>query len=244
MISNAVIVGSTPAVYISGGLDSTIILHHLRQKTEEKIYTYTFGFPDDDEFDYARKVADYYETNHTEILIREFLPRFPEILKHFERPRWNIWIYWLAEQAQKDARKTCYTGEGCDEHFGGYYYKPKKSYLEKWVDHFVYVLPTYNTVHTLFGLTLEQPFTRLDWTKSYLYFDHENMKTHLRKAYRNLLPKFVVERQKQRGGPDYWKLWKRELRTFFPGIIPNTEEEIRNLLNLYATKTWLNLFSS
>ena len=53
LINKAVIPYPKPAVFISGGLDSTIVLHHLSQKnTEEQIHTFTaYWEHKDDELD-------------------------------------------------------------------------------------------------------------------------------------------------------------------------------------------------
>jgi len=39
MLKGRVYILPKPAVYISGGLDSTILLHHLKEKTKKEIYT-------------------------------------------------------------------------------------------------------------------------------------------------------------------------------------------------------------
>ena len=44
ILEEKVIAKSKPAVYISGGIDSTIVLHHLTQKSKEPLYTYTAKF--------------------------------------------------------------------------------------------------------------------------------------------------------------------------------------------------------
>ena len=61
-------------VFISGGLDSTIMLHFLAQYPEYKINTFTMGFGEEtDELEDAREVAEFYGTNHHELILGHLL---------------------------------------------------------------------------------------------------------------------------------------------------------------------------
>jgi len=231
-------------VNISGGVDSTIVLHHLAEKCSEPLYTYTVGFTDQEtEFAYAQQVAEHYGTNHKEILIENLLDRYSEILKFMDRPRYNLWPYWVAEQAAKDGRENCYIGEGGDEHFGGYWYKPQTSYPEQWAHFFMYVMPTYNQIYSHFKINLHAPLhpRNLRFTVTYPYYDHDQEKKHLRKAYQGILPDFVVDRRKLNGRKDYWAIWRKELQTYFPSESPRCVEDIQRLWNLWVTREWLKL---
>jgi len=243
MIDACVVSKPKPAVYISGGLDSAILLHHLTLKATEQIYTYTFGFPSDHEFEYAKKIASYYHICHRHILVENMLDKYPEILKHFPFPRFNLWVWWLAEQAKKDGRETAYAGEGADEHFGGYWNKRDRSYLQSWADHFEYIKPTYEIVHRVFRLNLEMPFTKLDFHKTLRYWDSKQEKTLLREAYKGIIPDFVRERKKVAGGANYLLFWEKELHKHYPQPNPHgkdvTRALVRRLWQLHATKVWL-----
>lgn len=242
-IEKVIIPFPKPAIYLSGGIDSTILLHHLSMKTEEPIYTYTYAFfPDENEFEEAKAVAKHYGTVHHEVIINDFTGRFPEILRHLSRPRFNVQTYWLAEQAYRDGRKTCYLGEGLDEHFGGYWYKPHLNYLESWVDHFQYILPAHKEIHNIFNLHCEIPFTDLDFRKTLRYWDPAREKSKLTYAYRGILPDFVVRRRKNPGSPHWRRLWDRELSKIYSNFEPESDEEIRMLLNRYATAIWLGVY--
>jgi len=243
LIRNAVEVYPKPCVNISGGLDSTIILHHLAEKTDEPIYTYTVGFKsEDNEFAVARHVADHYGTHHTEVYITHMLDRYPAILKHFAQPRFNLWPYWVAEQAKKDGRESCYIGEACDEHFGGYWYKPQQSYVEHWSNFFTYVHSTYQTIYDHFTIRLVAPFhpNNLNWQLTYPYYDHTQQKQPLREAYKDELPAFLLNRTKHNGRFSYWVIWEEQLKPYFPDAHPETEDDIRLLLNQWVTRAWLD----
>ena len=232
-----------PCVNISGGIDSTIILHHLNEQTEYPILTYTLGFDGRSEFADARRVSDHYGTVHKEITIDNMLPRFREILRDFKQPRFNLWPYWLAEAAYNDGRQHCYIGEGGDEHFGGYWYKPRCGYLEDWAGFFTYVYPTYHTVYRHFGVQLHCPMhpKNLSYHLTIPYYDFNQEKTLLRKTYGNILPKFVLNKRKQNGRFDYWVMWRREIQPYFPEAHPETEDDIREILNAWVTRTWSDL---
>jgi len=221
-----------PSVYIGGGIDSAVILHHLREKSEEKIYTYTFGFKGQpNEFDLARQKADFFETKHKAVVIEKLLPKYPTILRELPFPRFTLWVYWVAEQAHKDGRQTCYVGEGADEHFGGYWYKPRKSYVENWVGLFQWGV--------IFNLKIEAPFLKLDWRETYNYYDYEQHKYYLRKAYKKILPDFILEQKKRPATIDFQLFWQNELCEYFPNVNPHSNQEIRELWQALATKMWI-----
>jgi hypothetical protein len=230
-----------PCVNISGGIDSTIVLHHLLEQTDEPVHTYTVGFTEqDNEFKEASRVAQHYGTRHMNILIENMLPTFKKLLREFKQPRFNLWPYWAAQAAHGEARLTCYIGEGGDEHFGGYHYKPQQSYLSHWSGFFTYVYPTYKTIYDFMGLRLTCPMhpKNLNWQVTYPYYDVNQEKAKLREAYRGILPDWVVDRRKQNGRFDYFVMWNREIKQYFPEANPQTEDEIRELLNVWVTREW------
>ena len=243
LIRKCVTPSSRPCVNISGGIDSTIVLHHLCEKSEEQVCTYTVGFlGQETEFAYAQQVSDHYGTFHKEVVIDNMLCRYPEILRFMDAPRFNLWPFWVAEQQAKDGVKNCYIGEGGDEHFGGYWYKPACSYPERWSHLFQYVDPTYTQIYKHFKINLHAPLHPdcLDWHKTLEYFDSAEQKRFLKKAYKGVIPKFVLNRQKLNGRKDYSVIWRKELQQHFPNEKPQTEQDIIRLLNIWTTKTWLN----
>ena len=173
------------------------------------------------------------------------LERYPEILKIMDRPRYNLWPFWVAEQQKKDGRLNCYIGEGGDEHFGGYWYKPQCSYPEGWAHLFTYVDPTYEQIYNHFNIQLHKPLhpSNLRFTVTYPYYDHDQEKKHVKEAYRGILPDFVINRRKQNGRKDYWNMWSTELSQHFPAQKPKSIEDIQTLWNLWVTREWLNVHS-
>jgi len=231
-----------PAVNISGGIDSTIILHHLREKFKGKIRTYTVGFPSmETEFTEARRVSEHYDTEHKEIQIENLLSVYPELLKRLDRPRWNLWPWFLAIKQSEAGVKNVYIGEGGDEHFGGYWYKPHKSYVEHWSSLFEWCLPAYQQIYNMCGVNLVVPFhpNNLSIQHTLPYYDYSQEKSLIKKLYKNILPDFVLDRKKLNGRFSYWVIWNKELKQYFPECNPHTEADIMQLLNLWTIKEWL-----
>jgi asparagine synthase (glutamine-hydrolysing) len=116
-------------MYLSGGMDSTIILHEVSRRTQSKVMTYTTRFdvtegPYNEDADLAARLTRDYNIEHHELLVREsdFVDAFPAATRTIEEPRWNFSIptYWLlAQKASKDITVVL-NGAGGDELFLGY----------------------------------------------------------------------------------------------------------------------------
>lgn len=238
MIDSKIIYYPKPAVYISGGLDSTIILHHLSEKSDEEINTYCASFDlDGDEVCWAEMIAEEYGTNHKTVDCSKFLDDMSKILKEFDQPRYNVWAYYLANQAKKDGMKNIYVGEGADEHFGGYV---EKSYLNAWSDQYSYVKSTFINIHENIGLNIHFPYHELDWRKTFPLYSPPQ-KTYLLLAYKDILPKFLIESRVKMAPSfsNYWQLWYKFLKPRYPNYIPENREDIRELLRYIANSAWL-----
>ncbi|MDP7323910.1 MAG: asparagine synthase C-terminal domain-containing protein, partial [Candidatus Woesearchaeota archaeon] len=84
------------------------------------------------ELTYARKIADYFETDHKEIIVQpETSTLLPKIVWHNDEPMSDptcIPTYLLSEQTKKKCTVVL-TGEGADEDLGGYFqYKMMNAY--------------------------------------------------------------------------------------------------------------------
>ena len=120
-------------IYLSGGVDSTIILN-CAANLQSKIETFTVGFDltkeeEEQKFNYdfylARRVANYYKTNHNELLIN-----VGDIIKNFEKTVYQMdepishptaVPMILLSQITKKKVAVVLGGDGGDELFGGYY---------------------------------------------------------------------------------------------------------------------------
>src|SRR3989344_1773596 len=74
-------------VLLSGGLDSSTIVSYMKRKTG-KIKTFSVGFTEGmDESKYARIVADYFNTDHKEIILnKEILSSLPKVVWSLDEP--------------------------------------------------------------------------------------------------------------------------------------------------------------
>ena len=115
--------GKEIGVFISGGLDSTIMLHFLAQHEDLKLNTFTMGFgePTDELYD-AQEVAEFYDTKHHELIVDNIMKDFAKQVKLIGFPKRNLWGYYLAEYASKYV-DVVFDGLGGDELFGGYTFR-------------------------------------------------------------------------------------------------------------------------
>jgi len=124
---------------LSGGLDSSLIVGIMSHLKEENIKTYTIGFDNsDDEFPYAKKVAEHCGTDHNEIILPydKMTKSMPVVLWSLEMP-WarpaQPAIYHLLKELRKHV-KVNLVGEGADEFYAGYnryqVYAPIPSYSQ------------------------------------------------------------------------------------------------------------------
>ena len=226
------------AVYLSGGIDSAITLYHVVQKCRNvRTYTASFGVAAD-ECTKAREVAEWFGTTHTEVPITDFLETLPEILKHFDRPRYNVWPWWLAQQAHTDGITTAYIGEGSDEIFG----YPDRGYLEGWAGQLVYVRPTWDICNQVHNIDLKAPFTELHHymieppckMNTVLEFYKPPMKEWLRKAYHRRIPEWILVTPTRPPAMCSYVEFGKKL---------GLTGDIKQQLQLIATRIWLEVHS-
>ena len=127
-------------LYLSGGIDSSIVLWAMKQGRED-INTFSVGFDvtkeEEEEkfnadFHLARRTAKYFGTHHHEVLVssRDVIESLEDIVWHMDEPISNptaVAMYKLA-QFTKNKADVVLGGEGGDELFGGYpYYSLNKA---------------------------------------------------------------------------------------------------------------------
>jgi len=194
-------VGPSPCLYLSGGVDSSILLYELLQKVScETLLVFTAMFNvDSDEHRKAQYVKDHFGVKniyYIDIDLLDMLNKdLPGIMKYFPAPRWNVWPWYLARAAKAAGCKTVYIGEGSDEIFGGY---PDRDYLHGWAGQIDFVRYTYDVIHNAFDLNLKAPFCDLNWVqllKSDTYAPPN--KAILRDAYRGVIPDWMLDGNSQ-----------------------------------------------
>ena len=112
--------------FLSGGLDSSVLVWEMAKKHTLPVKTFTIGFKEDgyNEFEYADEVARYCGTEHKEISldIEEYLSSLQTMIKIKDAPLAvpnEIALHELSKILKKDITVVL-SGEGADELFGGY----------------------------------------------------------------------------------------------------------------------------
>ena len=110
--------------YISGGLDSSVIVALMSRFLSEPVKTFSVGFDyEHDELNEAAATAEYLGCDHHEIACRaEDISLLPKIVYHMDEPMGDAIIlpmFMLSREAKKEVT-VILTGEGGDEIFGGY----------------------------------------------------------------------------------------------------------------------------
>jgi asparagine synthase (glutamine-hydrolysing) len=119
-------------VFLSGGLDSSIISAHMKQLTGQRIHSFTIGFaPEDQRFEkmpddsrYARQVATQFGFIHHEAVIKPDIEGLlPRMTWHLDEPLADpaaINTYLLSEMAREQGIVVMLNGMGGDEVYAGY----------------------------------------------------------------------------------------------------------------------------
>lgn len=118
-------------VFLSGGIDSSIVLAAMRKVVSDPIETFTVSYTSPVEekrynadADLARKTAQYFGTNHHEVVVtpEDVMRVFDEVIWHMDEPIANHVqpATYLLAQAAKPHITVALGGDGGDELFGGY----------------------------------------------------------------------------------------------------------------------------
>lgn len=111
--------------FLSGGIDSSLIVSHAVAQSGAKLSTYSIGFSeaDFDELKYARMIAERYDTEHHEFVVSEVDDQlFPRIVSHFDEPFADPSAFptWYVTRSAAENVKVVLSGDGGDELFCGY----------------------------------------------------------------------------------------------------------------------------
>lgn len=111
--------------FLSGGLDSSLVVAMMSRISDKPARTYSIGFEEQkyNELPYAKIIANYFGTKHTEMIVK---PNAFEILRdlvrHFDEPFADssmIPTYYVSKMT-KNHVTVALSGDGGDELFGGY----------------------------------------------------------------------------------------------------------------------------
>jgi len=114
-------------VFLSGGIDSSLITALLQKELSTPLKTFTIGFKEKEynEANWANQIANYLKTEHTQVYCspdeaQNIIQRLPEI---FDEPFGDSSAIptLLVSQLARSSVKVALSGEGGDEQFCGYH---------------------------------------------------------------------------------------------------------------------------
>jgi asparagine synthase (glutamine-hydrolysing) len=111
-------------VFLSGGLDSTVLVAALKKSGANHIKTFSVGFDGDDlsEEDDAKEAAGFYGTTHTQLQVtdKEVVPYIGQYIKALDQPSVDGLNTWLVSKVTAKHVTVALSGLGGDELFSGY----------------------------------------------------------------------------------------------------------------------------
>jgi asparagine synthase (glutamine-hydrolysing) len=214
------------ACLLSGGLDSSLIASLVCQYAKEhglpQVETYSIGLPDSEDIKYAKKVADYIGSKHTEIIVSEMdmLSSIPKVIEDIEsydtttvRASIGNWLIgkYISENSEA---KVIFNGDGSDELCGGYLYMGlcpnhiefDKEGIRLLNDIYLFDVLRSDKSISSHGLEPRTPFLDKNFVNAYLSIPlavrrrtDQIEKFLLRKAFdnKNLLPDEILWRKKE-----------------------------------------------
>jgi len=153
--------------FLSGGIDSSLVVSLLSKIKKDGINTFTIGFKDKSysEAEEACKIANHLGTNHQEIILDQkdainLVHKLPIIYSEPFADSSQLPTSLICSEAKKSGLSVVLTGDGGDEMFGGYvrhFLGPRTWSKIKYVPYPIRSL-TGNIIHTLQSKKIETLF--------------------------------------------------------------------------------------
>ena len=111
--------------FLSGGVDSSMVVALMAQESNAPVKTFSIGFEDQDfsELKYARAVAEHVGAEYNEFIVRpDALEVLPTLIDHYGEPYADssaVPTYYVSKETRKHVT-VALNGDGGDESFGGY----------------------------------------------------------------------------------------------------------------------------
>ena len=185
------------ACLLSGGLDSSLVTalvnEYHKDISSEPLETYSIGLEGSEDLKYAKIVADYLGTKHTEILLKEedFISAINEVIYTIESydtttVRASIGNYLLGKYiSENSSAKVIFNGDGSDELCGGYLYMhacPDELEFDKETRRLLKNIHAFDVLRSdkcisSHGLEPRTPFLDRSWVQYYLSI-HPSVRFH------------------------------------------------------------------
>lgn len=113
-------------VFLSGGIDSTIVAGLMAQISSRPVETFSIGFTEAsfDESSYARCAAETFQTNHHEHVLSagDCADILPQVVSRMDVPMADASVAptWLLSKATREKVTVALGGDGADELWAGY----------------------------------------------------------------------------------------------------------------------------
>ncbi|MBT8450483.1 MAG: asparagine synthase (glutamine-hydrolyzing) [Deltaproteobacteria bacterium] len=114
--------------FLSGGLDSSLVVALMAEKEADAVQTYTIGFEqaEFDESQYAARIASHLGVQNTVRVLRgpDVLAQLPDLVRYFDEPMadYSVLPTLAVSKLAREHVTVALTGDGADEELGGYKY--------------------------------------------------------------------------------------------------------------------------
>jgi len=144
--------------FLSGGIDSSIIVGIMAELSSEPVKTFSIDFEEQafSEIKYARMIANRFNTEHHEFTVKpKALEILPKLIRQYGEPFGDssaIPTYYVSKVTSNHVKVTL-TGDAGDENFAGY----KRYQYAKWFELFKYIPKTIRN-NPLISFLIRNPF--------------------------------------------------------------------------------------
>jgi asparagine synthase (glutamine-hydrolysing) len=128
------------AVFLSGGVDSSVIANLAQRAAQTPVHTFTLAFEEQEfnEAPIARRIATAIGTQHHEVVLTEahFVERLEAALDSLDQPTFDgLNAYYMSHAIRSAGFTVALSGTGGDELFGGYGSFRDLPVLQRWSRH-------------------------------------------------------------------------------------------------------------
>lgn len=126
--------------FLSGGVDSSLIVALMAERGADAVQTYTIGFdqPEFDESAWAARIAAHLGVQNTIRVLRggDVLGQLPDVIRYFDEPMadYSALPTLAVSKLAREHVTVALTGDGADEELGGYKYYLAQRWMEPYMN--------------------------------------------------------------------------------------------------------------